>query len=33
MLKSSKPFDFMDEANAIISNDQFYDIGYLTDLK
>jgi len=29
MLNSSKPFDFMNEANVIISNNQFYDIGYL----
>ena len=29
MLNSSKSFDFMNEAHAIISNNQFYDIGYL----
>ena len=28
MLNSSKPFDFMNEANATILNDQFSDIGY-----
>ena len=29
MFNSSKPFDFMNEANAIISNNQFDDISYL----